>query len=116
MRAWTPFFRDRITLSNDRPVSVFYRLAATTRPAETKGPNAMRRTAMIALLIASPLALAGCNGRSGPAASGLSSSAPNAVSDAAGGTTGGGDNKFTKAQVTPGTPAGANLGLTSPQP
>ncbi len=76
----------------------------------------MRRTTMIALAIASPLALAACHGQTGPASSGLGSSAPNAVSSAAGGDAGGGDNRFTREQVTPGTPAGANLGLRSPQP
>ena len=57
-----------------------------------------------------------CANVTGKPASGVSSSAPNAVSSAASGTTGGGANAFTGPQVSPGSPAGANAGLTGPTP
>lgn len=68
----------------------------------------MIRTAFIAAAIGTSFALAACGPVTGKPASGISSSAPDAVESAAGGNTGGGANKFTPAEVTPGTPAGAN--------
>lgn len=69
----------------------------------------MQRTSML-ILAGAALAVSGCAywHPTGKPASGISSSAPDAVESAAGGHTGGGANQFTPAQVTPGTPAGAN--------
>jgi hypothetical protein len=61
----------------------------------------------LALLIGSVFALSAC----GPPASGITSSAPEAVKSAASGSTGGGANQFTPAQISPGSPAGANINL-----
>jgi hypothetical protein len=65
----------------------------------------MLRIGVWVVLIGAGLGLAACGRATGPAASGISSSAPNAVESAASGETGGGANKFTPAQVTPGSPA-----------
>ena len=70
----------------------------------------MKKSGLAALLVAAALGLSACNGMMGKPASGVSSSAPNAVSSAASGTTGGGANAFTNQQVTPGSPAGGTGG------
>lgn len=75
----------------------------------------MKRTALLVLLTGTALGLSACGRPTGKPVSGINSSAPNAVSSAAGGTTGGGANAFTKEQISPGTPAGQNLNL-QPQP
>ena len=75
----------------------------------------MKRAALLALLAGAAAGLSACGRPTGKPVSGINSSAPNAVSSAAGGTTGGGENAFTKQQLSPGTPAGQNLNL-QPQP
>ncbi len=75
----------------------------------------MKQTTLLTLLTATALGLSACGQPTGKPVSGINSSAPNAVSSAAGGTTGGGENAFTKQQISPGTPAGQNLNLV-PQP
>ena len=68
------------------------------------------------LVVGAAFGLAACSHPTGKPASGVSSSAPNAVSSAASGTTGGGANAFTGPQVSPGSPAGANAGMTGSTP
>ena len=65
----------------------------------------MRKVGLLVLAMGFGLGLTACGRPTGPPASGIASSAPEAVESAAGGATGGGANKFTPAQVTPGTPA-----------
>jgi hypothetical protein len=72
----------------------------------------MHRLALSGFVVAVGLGLSGCAywHPTGKPASGISSSAPDAVQSAAGGATGGGANAFTKEQISPGSPAGANQG------
>lgn len=73
----------------------------------------MARSGLLALLMGAALVLSGCAywHPTGKAVSGINSSSPNAVQSAASGSTGGGENQFTHAQISPGSPAGANLNL-----
>ena len=76
----------------------------------------MKNLGLLVLMAGAALGLSACNSMMGKPASGVSSSAPNAVSSAASGTTGGGANAFTGPQVSPGSPAGANSGLSGATP
>ena len=76
----------------------------------------MRKSGLLVLVVGAAFGLSACGHQTGKAASGINSSSPKAVSEAASGTTGGGANAFTKEQVSPGSPAGANMGLTGPTP
>ena len=76
----------------------------------------MNKSGLWMLAVGAAFGLSACAATTGKPASGVSSSAPNAVSSAASGTTGGGANAFTGPQVSPGSPAGANSGLTGATP
>ena len=76
----------------------------------------MKKSGLVTLLVTAAFGLSACGNMTGKPASGVSSSAPNAVSSAASGTTGGGANAFTGPQVSPGSPAGANAGMTGATP
>ncbi len=65
----------------------------------------MRYARQLTAAVLTGLTLTACGAVTGPPASGISSSAPDAVQSAASGATGGGANKFTPAQVSPGSPA-----------
>jgi hypothetical protein len=75
----------------------------------------MQRAGLLALLMGAALGLSACAYVTGKPISGINSSAPEAVKSAASGATGGGSNQFTHAQISPGSPAGANINL-QPQP